>query len=75
MPAVSEKTVEKETATTLEDSPRSLLSGILELWRALPRKWLFGSLLFAWALVFYFYGSPSLGYRDLRPPDLFYWIG
>ena len=74
MPAVSEKTVEKEAANAPEENPRSLLSAVLELWRALPHKWLFGSLFFAWALVFYFYGSPSLGYRDLRTPNLFYWM-
>jgi exosortase len=45
-----------------------------ELWLALPDKWLFGLLAVAWGLVFCFYGSSSLGYRDLRSPSLFYWM-
>lgn len=44
------------------------------VWQGLNDKWLFGVLAGAWALVFYFYGSSSLGYRDLRSPDLFFWM-
>jgi exosortase len=52
----------------LRDSPA------IELWKALPDKWLFCVLAAAWGLVFLFYGSSSLGYRDLRSPSLFYWM-
>lgn len=45
-----------------------------DVWRGLDDKWLFGILAAGWALVFYFWGSSSLGYRDLRSPDLFYWM-
>ncbi|HAV60886.1 MAG TPA: exosortase [Verrucomicrobiales bacterium] len=53
---------------------RDLPGIVRECWRGLPDKWLFGSLAVAWSLVFLFFGSPSLGYRDLRSPSLFYWM-
>jgi len=40
----------------------------------MPDKWLFGVLLLAWCLVFYFYGNPNLGHRDIRTPSLFFWM-
>jgi exosortase len=68
-------TADQPDAVDQLDQFRRDLPGIVRaLWFGLPDKWLFGVLAVGWALVFFFFGSSSLGYRDLRSPDLFYWM-
>ena len=46
---------------------------LIEFWRSLPDKWLFGVLALAWVGLFHFLGNSTFGYLDT--PSLFKWLG
>lgn len=53
-------------------TPTGWLTDVVDCWRQLPNKGLFFALLFAWLVVFQFFGNSLLGY--IHSPSLFAWL-
>jgi len=61
-----------DTKESGDDRWRETLSEVRRFWRAMPDKWLFFSLLGAWAVLFHWFGNGTFGYVD--SPSLFLWL-